>query len=223
MFKLHLRFVIVAICGCALLASGLSSVLSQGKAGFTPTYRAWPRVASAYIGDNKAFTDAKLNPAKADFTGFMNVYANQAAFANYLNGKKDAFPEGSVIVAEFSKADNITGTTVNVEHAGPTNFTAWMIKDSTQSKEQGGWRWELWTLDKDGKDVDAKLDAKTQVAACVTCHQQFLKGAAVKTDLVFTGFTDTSHLAAYQSMMKAMMGGTAEPTVSGTMAATKAK
>jgi hypothetical protein len=212
--------IVVALLGLALIASSFVVTSAQDKAGFTPTYRSWTRLKVSHISDGKPF--ASLNPLNADLVGFLTTYANDKALGWYIGGKKGPAPEGAVAVVELSKFDKLAGGVVLSEKAGP-NPTVWMIKDSAAPKETGGWRWELWTISKDGKDTQVPLDVKQQVAGCVTCHQQFSGGVAAKTDLTFTVFTDTGHVKNYADKLGMAMSGDISSTMAATMAATKAK
>jgi hypothetical protein len=220
MFRYRVTITLLcAVLGFALLASAAGVATAQDKPGFVTTFRRWTRITSGYLGDNRAFANPTLNPAKLDLSGFHTIYANDKALATYLSGKKEAFAEGSVIVAEFFEATRVANN-VFLENAAKPKFTAWMIKDSTAGADLGGWRWEAWVVNKDGKDErfgGKPLDAATQKAACVTCHMGALGGAAAKTDLVFSAFSDMAHAKDYQTQPGS--GGGAAATAAATTAA----
>jgi hypothetical protein len=182
-----------------VIAFGIA-LADDHTSGFTPTYRNWTRVSVAHIASNAVFDDPELNPAGADLTGFLTIYANDIALENYLDGKEEPFPEGSVIVAESTSFTALGDTGVSLE--GEPRLTVWMIKDPQAPEETGGWRWELWTVE-DGEHVNAELDVPSQVAACVICHTQMLDGVATQTDLVFSTFTDLAHAEEYHDTIHA--------------------
>jgi hypothetical protein len=211
-----------AVLGLVLLASGVTS--AQDKPGFVTTFRRWTRIATGYLADNRAFANPNLNPAKLDLSGFHTIYANDIALATYLAGKQAAFAEGSVIVAEFFEVTRAANN-VFLENAAKPKFTAWMIKDSTAGTDLGGWRWEAWVVNKAGQDErfgGKPLDNPTQKAACVTCHTSALGGAAAKTDLVFSAFSDMAHVKDYQAQLEKILGGSIAPTAPATTPATGA-
>jgi hypothetical protein len=219
-----------AVLGLSLLASAGGVATAQDTPGFITTFRRWTRVSSGFLANNAAFTNSNLNPAKLDLSGFHTIYANDKALATYLAGKQTAFAEGSVIVAEFFEATRVGNTTVYLENGAKPKFTAWMIKDATAGADLGGWRWEAWVVNKQGKDErfgGKPLDASTQKAACTTCHKTALGGVAAKTDLVFSTFSDMAHVKDYRAELDKRVGGsiattvaTAAPTSAATLAPT---
>jgi len=218
MSKRRLLSVACAVLGLVLVVSALRVTNAQDEPKFTPTYRSWTRTSGGYISDNSPFADKKANPAGIDFTGLHNTYANDKALAWYLGGKKGPAPDGSAIVTEFFTANAFVPGKVWLEDAqSKLKFTAWMFKDAEEYKDTGGWRWEAWVVDKDGKDAffgGKALDTATQNAACVACHTNFKA-----PDLVIDTFTDVAHIKDYQAMMSSMGSG----NMAATMAATKAK
>jgi hypothetical protein len=220
MSKQRLVTTLCAVFGLLLIASTLGPAKAQDEPKFTTTYRNWVRTSGGYISSNAPFTNAKANPAKIDFRGLHNVYANDKALGWLLEGKKGAAPDGSAFVIEIFTADPFVPGQVFLEDAKSTyKFTAWMFKDADEYKDTGGWRWEAWVLDKDGKDAffgGAALDAKTQSAACVTCHTGF-----TKTDLVISDFSDKAHAGDFAKALGVTLA-TAEPTAVATKAPTRA-
>jgi len=197
MSKHRLLSIACLVVTVALIAISMySSAQAQDESKFTPTYRLWPRTGGGYILNNGPLAAKNINPAGIDFRGTYSTYANKTAFAWLLGGKKGAAPDGSVFVIEFFQPTPLVPGQIFIEgDKAPLKFSAWMFKDAAEYKDNGGWGWEAWVLDKAGKDAPfggKALDAKTQGAACMACHVGFAK----TSDLVIETFSDQAHVQA---------------------------
>ena len=136
-------------------AAVLLSSLSFGAASvpYPDEFRRWVHVGTGVLMPG-------ANPQLMSEEGMRHIFANQKAVDGYSSGD---FPDGSIIVYELRETQQKNG----VIFEGERKRVDMMIKDSSQFKNTGGWRFErFWGND---KAQNAVQDAG---AACFQCHSK---------------------------------------------------
>ena len=90
--------------------------------------------------------------------GMHHIFANQKAVDGYSSGD---FPDGSIIVYELREAQQKNG----VIFEGERKRVDMMIKDSSQYKHMGGWRFERFWGNDQAQDA-----VRESGASCFQCH-----------------------------------------------------
>ncbi|MEM4408570.1 MAG: cytochrome P460 family protein [Candidatus Caldarchaeum sp.] len=130
-------------------------------------YRNWHHVKSMVIFD-------PAHPLYNPFGGIHHVYANDKALKTIKIKGERMFPDGSVIAFLLYEADASDGAYVE----GAKKIEAFMVKDSKQYKDTGGWGFFAY----DGKGENLVKDMK---ADCYSCHTQ-----VKESDYVFSVYKE---------------------------------
>lgn len=124
-----------------------------GSVQYPDNFRRWVHVGTGIIMHG-------ANPQLMTEEGMHHIFANQKAVDGYSSGK---FPDGSIIVYELREAQQENG----VIFEGERKRVDVMVKDSSQYKNTGGWRFErFWGND---HAQDAIHDSG---ASCFQCHSK---------------------------------------------------
>ncbi|MFD3005514.1 cytochrome P460 family protein [Thermus tengchongensis] len=126
-------------------------------------YRLWTHVKSMELKPG--------HPLYESFGGLHHIYVNQTGLKTYLEGKKDPFPKGTVIVFDLLEAKEEGNALLE----GPRKLIGVMVKDPDRYRATGGWGYYAFGPDKKPLSIDP--------TSCHACHQ-----GAANTDFVFSAF-----------------------------------
>lgn len=133
---------------------------SDGKLMQPTGYRDW-----VYVGT--PLTPNDMNPPKASFPEFHNVYIHPADYAAYKRTGK--FPDGTVLVKELISVGSKEATSGKGYFMGEFIGLETAIKDSKRFANEPGY-WAYFSFGH--KYPLAQTAAKERATNCNTCHQE---------------------------------------------------
>jgi hypothetical protein len=157
---------LVVFAGWLLVAVLGSFIAKREAVAYPEGYRQWTHTKTHLVGPN--------NPAWPKYGGFTHIYANEKAVQGY---KTDKWPDGAVLVVEVRESTENKG-----DYAlGKRKFIDVMVKDSKKYASTGGWGFEEFMEEGNGKPA---LNEEGQ-KKCFSCHQ-----SRAGERLVFTSYKE---------------------------------